>query len=281
MSVLCISTAIHPPVLLPTTLPRPLRALCFLNRAPAGPWTPSFARGRLSAGFFGRSSQYPNSQVMQPTSSGGPFWMPFGPDRSELVPLSLPPQPCCPGLLQLLVALGRPAAAPAPAAVAAATFLVCAGPTSGSCPVPGWLFLGWPAPLLPWPCRLYLLQLLVILERPAVGASAAVAAAAAAPGAACAFSPAGLAGAADVAVLHHSLWAGLLGAAGAAVPNHSLWAGHPAPPAPLLPWLCRSCLLPLLDPSHLWDDRQAQSCRPQPVLPWAQWPTAFLCPSSP
>jgi hypothetical protein len=38
--------------------------------------------------------------------------MPFGPDRSKLVPLSLPPQPCRPGLLELLVALGRPAAAP-------------------------------------------------------------------------------------------------------------------------------------------------------------------------
>jgi hypothetical protein len=54
-----------------------------------------------------------------------------------------------------------------------------------------------------------------------------------------------------------------------------------AGPVPLLPWLCRSCLMPLLDPSHLRDDRQAQSCRPQPVLPWAQWPTAFSCPSSP
>jgi hypothetical protein len=207
--------------------------------------------------------------------------MPFGPDRSELVPLSFRPQPRRPGLLQLLVALGRPAAAAVAAAAAAApgavaTFLVCAAPPSGSCPVPGWLFLGRPAPLLLWPCRPCLLPLLAALGQPAA-APAAAAAAAAAPAAAT-FSSAC---AADVTVLHHSFWAGPSGAAGAAVPHHSLWAGHPAPPAPLLPWLCQSCLLPLLDPSHLRDDRLAESCRPQPGLPWAQWPMAFLCPSLP
>ncbi len=171
--------------------------------------------------------------------------MPFGPDRSELVPLSLLPQPRRPGLLQLLVALGRPAAAAAPGAVA--TFLVCAGPPSGSCPVPGRLSLAPPALLQYWLSRPCSLQLLAALGRRAAAPAAAPAAAT--------FSSAC---AADVAVLHHSPW-----------------AGHPAPPAPHLPWLCRSCLLPLLDPSHMRDDRQATSCRLQPVLPWAQWPMAF------
>ncbi len=111
---------------------------------------------------------------------------------------------------------------------------------------------------------------------PAVAPSSA-AAATATPAAATSSS----ACAADVAVLHYSPWGSSSGAACTAASHHGPWAGHPVPPAPLPPWLCRSCLPPLLDPSPLRDDREATSCRPQPALPWAQWPMAFSRPSSP
>ncbi len=117
----------------------------------------------------------------------------------------------------------------------------------------------------------------VLAAAPSCSGPPAAAAAAAAPAAATSSSVC----AADVAVLHRGPWAGTSGTACAAASHQSPRVGRPAPPAPLLPWLCRSCLPPLLDPSPLRDDRQATSCQPQPALPWAQWPMAFSRLSSP
>ena len=164
MSVLCISTAIHPPVLLPATLPPPLRALCFLNRAPAGSWAPPFARWWPSAVPLGRSRRLVATL---------PFLLAWPLVLSALRPPPLlvraePPFGSCPILGWLF--LERPAPAPA-AAPAAATFsstnpadvavlhqslwagLLGAAGVAVPCHV---LWAGCPAasaPLLPWLCR--------------------------------------------------------------------------------------------------------------------------------
>ncbi len=197
--------------------------------------------------------------------------MPFGPDCSELVPLSLLPQPRRPGLLKLLVALGWPAAVAAVAAPGAvATFLVCAGLPSGSCPVPGWFFLGWPALFLFWPCCPCLLRLLAVLGPPAVAPSAAAAAAptTATSSSACVLMSRSCTIALGLVLRLLLALLPLTIAPGLVIPRH-------------LRLSCPGCVDHGCCRSPLRDDRHAESCRPQPVLPWAQWPMAFSRPSSP
>jgi hypothetical protein len=170
MSVLCISTAIHPPLLLPETLLRPLRALCFLTRAPAGSRVPLFARWWASAVPLGQSCRL---VVTLPFLPAWPLVLSALQPPPQLVRAE-PPFGSRPVLGWLF--LGRPADVPAAAgaadaAPAAATFssadpadvavlhqslwagLSGAAGAAVPCHV---LWAGCPpasAPLLPWLCR--------------------------------------------------------------------------------------------------------------------------------